>query len=394
MRHYAVHYGELALKGGNRRQFETQLARNIRAALQAWPGCRVRPRRSHITLEVPDDAPLREVEDRLAHIFGIAYIAPVTVVPPTLEAMAEAAVTMTADLLDARTTFKVDTHRSDKGFPLHSIEVNREIGARIVEATGAPVRLRNPDVTLTIYIYRDAAHLFLRRIPGAGGLPVGVSGRVLVLLSGGIDSPVAARMLMQRGCPLDFVHFHMLPGHPRETKITALARKVVYPHHLRSTLYMVSAAPFEAAMAAVQTRVATVVFRRFMMRVAEQLARRTQALALVTGESVGQVASQTLQNMALIAQATTLPILRPLVGMDKAEIVARAQRIGTYELSIQAYQDPCSLHGRRPATHADPKTVQAVEARLDIPALVEETLSDYTEAVPIAPPDTSPSAEE
>jgi len=212
---------------------------------------------------------------------------------------------------------------------------------------------------------------------------VGVSGRVLTLFSGGIDSPVAAHMMLKRGCTLDLLHFHLLPNAElaRASKIVDMARAVLAPHRLAAPLYLISAAPFETAMASVNTRVATVVFRRFIMHTAERLALQRKALALVTGESIGQVASQTLPNINMISKATTLPILRPLISYDKSEIVAAAQRIGTYEFSIQPYKDPCSIHARNPSTWANLDEVMRVETEIDVPTLLETTLRDYVDEV-------------
>jgi thiamine biosynthesis protein ThiI len=383
MQAYIVHFGELGLKGRNRIFFVRQLVENIRAVLHDAEGTEVTPFHSHILVKVFAHMPAAAIETRLGKVFGIAYFAPAVITPADFEAISQAAMQLAAGVVTSETTFKVDTTRGDKQFPVYSQEVDREIGARIVAQTGAPVRLKNPDVTVSIQIYEDAAYCFVRRLPGAGGLPVGVSGRVLALFSGGIDSPVAAHMMLKRGCTLDLLHFHLLPGVElaRASKIVDMARAVLAPHRLTAPLYLISAAPFETAMADINTRVATVVFRRFIMRAAERLAQRRKALALVTGESIGQVASQTLPNINLISQATTLPILRPLIGYDKAEIVVAAQRIGTYDLSIQPYRDPCSVHARNPATWANLEEVQRVETEIDVTTLLETTLRDYTDEV-------------
>lgn len=385
MQSYIVHYGELGLKGRNRISFEKQLIRNLRVVLRDFEKTKVRRFHSYIIVNVADTAPAQIVEQRLSRIFGIAYFAPVSVVPRDLESISAAALKLIDGVITTATTFKVATRRGDKRYPIKSHEVSREIGARIVAATSAPVKLKSPDVTLNIQIYDDDAYLFVRRFGGAGGLPVGVSGRVLTLFSGGIDSPVAAHMLLKRGCLTDFLHFHLLPNEQavRDSKVVTMARTVLAPHQRPSQLYMASAAPFEVVMAELDSRVATVVFRRFVMRAAEIIAPRRNALALVTGESVGQVASQTLQNMNLIAQATNFPILRPLVGLDKSEIIISAKQIDTYELSIQPYIDPCSMHARHPSTHARLEAVLEVEEQIDVDALLEETMQNHLLVLPI-----------
>ncbi len=385
MQAYIVHYGELSLKGKNRHVFEKQLVRNLRDVLRDLGDVQVGRFHSHIIARLPDEVAAETVEARLRRVFGIAYLAPTLVVARDIDTIAEAALGLAEGSITAETSFAVDTRRGDKRYPIQSPEVNRRIGALIGEATGAPVNLRHPDVKLTIQIYEDAAYLFIRRIPGAGGLPVGVSGRVLALFSGGIDSPVAAHLLLKRGCTLDFLHFHLLPRSVdwREVKIVEMAKATLGPQQATGHLYMASAAPFEMALVDLDTRVATVVFRRFIMRVAERIAQRQEALALVTGESVGQVASQTLQNIQLIAGATTLPIFRPLIGLDKAEIIELAQAIDTYELSIQPYKDPCSMHARRPATWASLENVLEIEEKIGVDALVLETLNEHLEIIKI-----------
>jgi thiamine biosynthesis protein ThiI len=247
------------------------------------------------------------------------------------------------------------------------------------------VDLTHPDVTLSIQIYEDAAYLFIRQISGPNGLPLGSSGRVLSLFSGGIDSPVAAHLMMKRGCRPDFMHFHLLANEQqiRQSKIVRMARQVMAPHRTSASLFMVSSAPFEASMATIQARETTVVFRRFIMRVANVIAQKQRATALVTGESVGQVASQTLQNINVIARASKLPILRPLVGMNKQEIIAYAKDLNTYKISIEPYRDPCSIHAKNPATWAKLEDVHAVEEKADIDALIEETLTDHVDVLRI-----------
>jgi len=381
---YIIHYAELGLKGRNRINFERRLVSNIHAALSDLGDLKVRRFHSYIMVTAPGEAPTSEIEHRLRRIPGIAYFAPTIVTPLNIAAITEAALDMAKDTITPDVSFRVRTTRGNKQFPIKSIDVDRQVGGEVQDLTLARVDLSNPDVTLSIQLY-DEAYLFTQRIRGLGGLPLGSSGHVMVLFSGGIDSPVAAHLIMKRGCAVDFVHFHLLrgPEQIRSAKIVAMARRVLAPHRTPGRLYMVSAAPFEVAMAFLDSRVATVVFRRFIMRVADNLARHRRAQALITGESVGQVASQTLKNINLIAQATDLPILRPLIAMDKLEIIALAKKIETYELSIQPYKDPCSLHARRPATWAQLGDVLAVEEAIDVDALLEETLANHVEEIRI-----------
>ncbi len=382
---YIVHYGELSLKGRNRKHFEQRLAANIKAALNGLGDNKVRRFHSHILVELAGINPIDEIEARLGRIFGIAYCAPVVLAEQDLEAISRVALELATGIITDKVTFRVTTSRGDKNFPHTSLEVNREIGARIVEQTGAKVKLRKPDIVVRIQIYREAAYIFIRRIPGAGGLPVGSSGRVLTLFSGGIDSPVAAHLMMKRGCEVDFLHFHLLATRDQilQSKIIRMARTVIAPHRCSATVYMASATPFEATLAPYDSRVITVVFRRFIMRVAQHIAEQCQIPALVTGESLGQVASQTLQNINVINRATDLPILRPLISMDKNEIVTLAQNIDTFDLSIEPYKDPCSMHARNPSTWSRIDAVLALERAVGIEALVSETLNQHIEKISI-----------
>ncbi len=381
MQNYIVHYGEIGLKGRNLPDFERRLYHNLQAALSDLPTAEVGRCHRYFTVAVGDDVPPEAVEARLSRVFGVAYFAPAIVVPPEREAIFEAGLRLGRETITAETPFKVVTTRGDKNFPMRSIDLNRELGAEIVALTGAPVSLHTPEVTLYIQIYPEGAYLFTRHLPGPGGLPVGSSGRVMVLLSGGIDSPVAAHLMLKRGCSVEFLHFHMLRSEEeiREAKVVALARTVMTPHRLPAIVHMAPAHPFQLAMMTYNSRVELVVFRRFILRVAERLAARRNALACVTGDNLGQVASQTLKNLAVTSQAVALPILRPLISFDKGEIVQLAQALGTYELSIQPYQDPCSLHAHHPATWARLEAVEELEAKLDLESLIRETLEQMVE---------------
>lgn len=382
---YLVHYGELGLKGQNRPIFEKTLMRNIHAVLRDLGEFEIRRFRSYILVETEASVPADVIERRLSGVAGIAYFAPVAVVPQEMAEIEETALRMAQEVITPETSFEVNARRSDKSFPVYSPEVNRRVGALIVEATGAPVDLGNPDVTVHIQIYPKGVYIFARRIDGPGGLPVGTGGRVMALLSGGIDSPVAAHMMLRRGCDVTFLHFHMLRSSEdvRQSKVVKLARAVMAPHRLSTVVYMAPVFPYQMAVLEHDSRVELVVFRRFILRVAAYLAREEErALALVTGDNLGQVASQTLKNLHVTARAVEMPVLRPLVAYDKQEIVALAKQIGTFELSIEPYKDPCSIQARRPATWAQMSEVRALEAALDMDAIMAETLAGM-EKVPI-----------
>jgi thiamine biosynthesis protein ThiI len=268
-------------------------------------------------------------------------------------------------------SFRIDTRRGDKSFPLTSVEINQHVGAYVKERSGARVDLENAELTCWIEIVERTALLYTERLPGPGGLPVGTSGKVAVLLSGGIDSPVAAWKMIKRGCTPVFVHFHSFPYTNKESQ--EKARQIVQVlsnYSLKAKLYLVPFAEIQRHIM-VDTPVTTrvILYRRYMMRLAEQIAQREKARVLVTGDSVGQVASQTIENIDVISRAVSMPILRPLVGDDKLEIVEVARRIGTYEISILPDQDCCSLFvPKHPETKADLTDVEKSESRLNVDA--------------------------
>jgi tRNA uracil 4-sulfurtransferase len=292
-------------------------------------------------------------------------------------------------------TFAVRTRREDKRFAMNSVEIDRAVGGDVQEALGFEVDLGHPDLTISIEIMNDAAYVSAGKMPGAGGLPVGISGRGLALLSGGIDSPVAAHRMMKRGLALDFVHFHAHPivSSASRDKAAELAAHLTR-WQTRSTLMLVPFGNLQREIVANTLRpLRVVLYRRFMLRIASALAERSRATVLVTGESLGQVASQTLENMAVIEKAATFPILRPLVGMDKNEIVDQARRLGTFETSILPDQDCCTLFvPTHPETRARIEAVEAAESRFDIPRMIDEAVRNTEVARFSFPPRTTDAA--
>ena len=366
-----VHYKELALKGKNRPWFIQLLVRNIKGALAGLHVAAVRSITGRIELELRPDTPWDEVRERLRRVFGIANFSYANRGPHDFAALSAA---ILADLGDREAdSFRVSATRADKRLPFTSPQVEREIGGIIKQAKGWRVDLEHAALTVHIEMMPDGAFYFFGKEPGAGGMPTGTSGRVACLLSGGIDSPVAAYRMMRRGCPVLLIHFHSYPilSRASQEKVREIAA-LLTTHQLRSRLIMV---PFgelqQQVVLSVPPELRVVIYRRLMLRIAERLARRARARALVTGEVVGQVASQTLENMTAIAQATALEILRPLVGMDKDEITAEAERIGTYQISIIPDQDCCTLFTpRHPATRARLAQVEQAELALPIDAMV------------------------
>ena len=372
-----VHYGELALKGRNRPWFINTLVRSMRAALADLDVREVRATIGRIIVALGPDAEWSEVRERLRWLPGIGNFSQATHVVPNLERLADAV----AAAVTGRTakSFRITARRADKRFPVPTPDIERAIGRRVQETTGWPVDLSHPDVTLRIEILTNDAFFYFVKEAGAGGLPIGTSGKVMCLLSGGIDSPVAAWRIIRRGCRAHFVHFHSYPILSRTSQDKARAQvQRLTRGQLRSRLYLV---PFGAVQQQVVVSVPpplrVVIYRRLMMRIAERLAAKVGAHALVTGDAVGQVASQTIDNLAVVGGVATLPILRPLIGFDKAEITAEAQRLGTYETSIIPDEDCCTLFTPRfPTTRATREAVETAERELDVAALVERAVAD------------------
>ena len=364
MNSIVVHYNELALKGRNRPWFVHMLVRNIRTALAGLAVPAVRSVMGRVQIEL-GPASWEAVRERLQTVFGIQYFSYAGIASLDLDEMAR---TILSDLGDRHpASFRVTARRTDKRYPLTSPQIEYEIGGRIKDARGWRVDLGDPELTVHVDLLPDHSFYFFGKEPGAGGLPTGTGGRVACLLSGGIDSPVAAYRLMRRGCSVLLVHFHSYPVLSRasQEKVRELAA-LLTRYQQRSRLMLV---PFAGIQQQVLLTIApdlrVVMYRRLMMRIAEKLARRWHARALVTGEVIGQVASQTLDNMTTIAAATRMEILRPLVGMDKGEITEEAKRIGTFPVSIIPDQDCCTLFTpRHPATRARAHDVEAAEQAL------------------------------
>ena len=386
-----VHYHEIALKGRNRPFFVEKLASNLKTATSDLPGIAVHRLPGRLLLSAPDGTPSATLRDRLGRVFGVANFAPAVAVPPVLDALVESAVRQCRGRRFA--SFRVRTKRSHKGFPRTSLEVDRLVGAAVRAATGARVDLEQAELTLFVEVLRDRILHYAEKIPGPGGLPVSASGRVLTLLSGGIDSPVAAARMMRRGCRSALVHFHAFPLLDRATidKARSLAR-VLTRIQYRTRLFLVPFGPVQQAIvASCPTPLRVVLYRRFMIRIAEALAARCGARALVTGDSLGQVASQTLDNLVAIDQAGRGPVLRPLVGMDKEEIAGEARRLGTFEISTLPDQDCCQLFvPRSPATAARLEGVLTAETALDVQGLLASALESTEEERFCFPPSEEP----
>ena len=366
-----VHYHEISLKRGNRPLFLRRLQDNILRATADLGPPRLRQLPGRIVLDLDEGADPAAVRDRLDRVFGLANLALAERTVPTLDAITRAVDRAT----EGRRfdSFRITARRAFKTVPWSSIELNRTLGAYVQGRTGARGDLERPELNVHVELLPGEGFVYCDRRPGPGGLPVGSSGTVAALLSGGIDSPVAAWRLMKRGCRVVFVHFHSVPYLPDLSigKARELAERLTRWQYW-SRLFLVPFGEIQREVVlSVPATGRVVIYRRLMVRIAEAIAQRAGATALVTGESLGQVASQTLENLSRIGEVAELPVLRPLIGMDKLEITDQARAIGTYDVSIEPDADCCTLFvPKHPGTRVSRAEALAMEARLDVPALV------------------------
>jgi thiamine biosynthesis protein ThiI len=371
--------GEIVLKGLNRKTFEDKLVNNIKRRLKHVAPCEVNMRQSVIYVWIEEESDADAIMEAVKKIFGIALICRAAVCDKTLEAMQETAETYLADRIAEAKSFKVETKRGDKRFPMTSIQVSQEVGGNLADKyENLKPDMHTPELTIHLEI-RDQ-HAFVHAGPelGAGGMPVGTNGRAAMLLSGGIDSPVAGYMMSKRGLELVAIHFFSYPytSERAKEKVIELA-EIMTAYTGRMPLLVV---PFTKIQEAIRDNcheeLFTLIMRRFMMRIAEKLAVREGCGGLITGESLGQVASQTMPAMAVTGAVCSLPVFRPVIGMDKEEIVQIARKIGTFETSILPYEDCCTVFTpRHPNTKPKMPKILEAESHLDVDALVEEAVS-------------------
>ncbi|MCH5210746.1 MAG: tRNA 4-thiouridine(8) synthase ThiI [Oscillospiraceae bacterium] len=373
-------YGEIILKGGNRSRFENILMSNIKNALRNVADTKLRLAQATVYVDVEDENKIDLVMERLAKVFGIVAIARAAVCEKDIEEIkATAKEYLKNDLTDGK-RFKVEAKRSDKKFPFNSPEICREVGGYLDdEYPGIIVDVHNPDVTVKVEVRDYSAYVYAaqNKIQGQGGMPIGTGSKATLLLSGGIDSPVAGHMISKRGVEIDAVNFFSFPytSERAKEKVIGLA-SIIAQYTSKINLYIV---PFTEIQLQIRDKCPeehmTLVMRRFMMRIAERLAMQHKSKALITGESVGQVASQTLAALDVTNSAVDMPILQPLIGMDKLEIINRAMEIGTYETSILPYEDCCTVFTpKHPTTNPKRENIEKSESKLDTEALIEAAL--------------------
>lgn len=376
--HILVRYGELTLKSGNRNTFVNQLKRNIKYALIPLEGYKVLANRDRMYIEVTEDADVEEIMRRISKVFGVHSVSPVVKVEKDIEAIKEAAVVLAKDIDEPGKTFKVDAKRSDKGFPYETFDLQQILGGEILNhIEHLTVKVKDPDYKLLVEIRRDAAYLYSRVIKGAGGLPVGTGGKTLLMLSGGIDSPVAGIEVMRRGVTIEAIHFHSPPFTSEEAKQKVIdLTQIMAETAGEIKLHLVPFTDIQKMIhKTVPENLTMTSTRRMMMRIADQFARQIDAKALVNGENLGQVASQTLGSMYAINAVTNLPILRPLLTYDKEEIVIKAKEIGTYETSILPFEDCCTIFTpKNPKTNPRLDKVESFESKVDFDAMIEKAI--------------------
>jgi tRNA uracil 4-sulfurtransferase len=372
-----AHYHEIGLKGRNRDFFESALERNLRRALRGTGYQRIRRMFGRVVVDFGDDALAAEALERAARVFGVAYVGLGRRVSPDLEEIGQIALYLIRD--EPFESFRVRARRSHSLIPLSSTDINVAVGQKIKDATGGRVDLKHADATVWIELFGKSGVVYRQRVEGPGGLPSGVSGKMLALLSGGIDSPVAAWRLARRGAEVEMVHFHGQPyTDPSSVRQAVELTEVHTRYQLETLLHLIPLADVQREIVThAPAPLRVVLYRRTMMRIAAELARQRDASALITGDSLGQVASQTIENIHTVDSAIPgVQVLRPLIGEDKQGIIREAKTIGTYEISIRRYQDCCVLfEPRSPATRATPEQANESETQLDMDALVGKTLA-------------------
>ena len=373
-----VRYGELSTKGKNRKDFIGRLAGNVTKVLRDFPQVEIHPRhdRMHIVL---NDAPFAEVDKRLKRVFGIQTYSPTIKVEKTLAKIEETALALMKETFKKGMTFKVNTKRSDHQFLYDTNELNKMVGDYLfANMENLKVEMKHPDIVLRIEVRKDAVYISNQLLRGAGGMPVGTGGRAVMMLSGGIDSPVASYLALKRGVDIEMVHFYSPPYTTEKALNKAKELTGILANYAGKINFI--AVPFAEIQETIKEKIPEgylmTVQRRFMLQLADKIRAKRRGLAIFNGESVGQVASQTLESMAAINDVTTTPVVRPVATMDKTEIINLAEKIGTFDLSIQPFEDCCTIFAPpRPKTKPKIDKAREFENRLDVEGLIDRALA-------------------
>lgn len=379
--YFVVHYNEIAIKGKNRPLFERTLIDNIIKSLKGLKANGVKRRYGRIIVNLKEDSQIDKIQEKLGKVPGISSFSPALKGSHETKDMAEKAL----KLLGKPKSFYVKVKRSFKKHPLKSMGIAKEVGTEIFNQTNIPADFVEPETTIFLEVVENGTYIYTEKFKGIGGLPVSVSGKVMVLLSGGIDSPVASFLTLKRGCKNIYIHFHSEPYTKESSrkKVEKLAN-IIAEYQGQTKIFMVPLIDIQKEiMLKTDKKYRVILYRRFMFRLAEKLAWRNKAKALVTGENLGQVASQTIENIHTIQTTVNIPIIQPLITYDKQEIIDLAEKIGTFETSIEPHDDCCSLFlPKHPSTKSDLKTVEFEESKLDVEALIKDAIK-RTEKVTI-----------
>ncbi|KPV45305.1 tRNA uracil 4-sulfurtransferase ThiI [Alicyclobacillus ferrooxydans] len=387
--HVVIRYGEISLKGKNRHEFEQRLFNNLKRSVSDMPEVRLQRTGGRFIASL-GGADVERVMERFSNVFGVFSQSPVEVTALSVDEMVEAAKRVIQEEQGEHParTFKIEVKRANKRFPLDSLQLAAEVGGRVLEdMPSLTVDVHHPDTTVFIEVRENEAYVFGRRVPAVGGLPVGTAGRVGLLLSGGIDSPVAGWLSLKRGVDIEAIHFHSFPFTSQRAldKVEDLAQ-ILANWAGRVRLHTVHFTDVQTEIRKhCPDSLGITVMRRMMLRIATEIAKQRKLLALVTGESLGQVASQTLESIRTINSVTNVPILRPLIAEDKVDIIRRARQIGTYETSILPYEDCCTIFvPKSPRTRPKPEEAEAAEVNLEIDRLVTEAVERTTQKTFVA----------
>lgn len=373
---YIVRCGEVALKGMNKPYFERILLERVKNAIKVFPDAEAKWIEGLMFVRVPKEIPEDEVVDKCVKVFGVASVSVAVEAEKDIDAIGAKAAEFMQNIIDTEgvKTFKVKGKRADKSFPVESPEIGRVVGAIVLKTCKVlKVDVHNPEVTLTVDVRREGVYIFRDKVRGFGGLPLGTNGKGLILMSGGIDSPVAAFMMAKRGMTIEAVHYHSYPyTSPRAQQKVEELVKVLAGYMGTIRMHVINLLPIqEQIVTNCPEDETTILVRRFMMRIAEQIAIKNNNMMLITGEDLGQVASQTAEALVVTDAVVKMPVMRPLIAMDKVDIMEKAQEIGTYDISIQPYEDCCTVFlPKHPTTKPKLSKIEYDEAKLDVDALV------------------------